>query len=253
MDEVLSLAASIGYDGVEVRSQCYHKHEVELTSSQSQRKEIQQKSKDSEIDICAVVTSCKYADPSTVKKNIELTLRFIDLATDIGCKKVRVFGGEIPVNLTRRNAIDLLVSSLSSLAEYAEVRDVIVCVETHDDWSDPNDVAEVLKKVHHPAIGTNWDIMHPVRYGACGMKDAYETLATWIKHVYIHDGKFGKGHELTLVPIGQGQVDHKVDISLLNETSYDGFVSGEWSDWESYKDHLPRKLAKIKGYERERN
>ena len=100
----------------------------------------------------------------------------------------------------------------------------------------------------HPAIGVNWDVMHPVRMGFATIEESFQTLKPWIRHLHVHDTKKGGP---PLVPIGTGDIDHKRIIELLQTISCDGYLSGEWIDWESHEIHLPRELATLKGYERE--
>jgi sugar phosphate isomerase/epimerase len=117
-------------------------------------------------------------------------------------------------------------------------------METHDAWCDPKNVAEVMKQVNHPAIGVNWDIMHPVRTGHATIDESFEALKPWIRHLHIHDASKETGK---LVPIGQGFIDHRRAIELLLTISYDGYMSGEWINWEDpYEVHLPRELATLK-------
>ena len=81
------------------------------------------------------------------------------------------------------------------------------------------------------------------------MDEAFNTLRHWIRHVHFHDGVTTDG-KLSMVPIGQGEIDHKRAIELLQGASYDGYLSGEWINWEPCEVHLPRELAAIKGFER---
>jgi sugar phosphate isomerase/epimerase len=180
---------------------------------------------------------------------VDETLRCIDLAADVGAPRIRVFGGKIGEGIDREEAIELVAKSLLSVADHAGERGVTVCMETHDAWCDPKNVAEVMKRVNHPAICVNWDIMHPVRTGFATIDESFETLKPWIRHLHIHDASKETGK---LVPIGTGFVDHKRAIELLLPISYNGYISGEWINWENpYDVHLPRELATLKRYEQE--
>jgi sugar phosphate isomerase/epimerase len=53
------------------------------------------------------------------------------------------------------------------------------------------------------------------------------------------------------LPIGQGAYDHRRVLELLQAEGYDGYLSGEWINWEPYEVHLPRELATLKQYEAE--
>lgn len=249
LDEMLSLAKRIGYDGIEPRIVSGHKHGIELDADAAMRRESRRKAADSGIALCCVATSCRYADPASTQQNVDETLRCIDLAADVGAPRIRVFGGRIGGGIDREEAIEVVAKSLLSVADHASERGVTVCMETHDDWRDPKHVAEVMNRVNHPSICVNWDVMHPVRGGFATMDQAFETLKPWIRHLHVHDASKGTDK---LVPIGEGAYDHRRVIELLPSISYDGYISGEWINWDDpYEIHLPRELATLKRYERE--
>ena len=250
LDEMLALAKRLGYDGIEPRLVSNHGHGIEIDIDDSARREIRQKVADSGIALACLATSCVYADPQTVKENIDETRRSIDLAADIGATRLRVFGGTIPEEVSRDQAIDLLTGAMQTLKDQAEQRSVTLCMETHDHWTLPGHLAEVMRRVSSPAIAVNWDIMHPVRQSKVTMDQAYAALKPWIKHVHFHDGAQGvKGY--SLVPIGEGDIDHRRAVELLKADSWDSYLSGEWIGWEPCEIHLPRELATMKKYERE--
>ncbi len=250
LDEMLALARRLGYDGIEPRIDSGHKHGVELDTDASQRQEIRQKAADSGIAICCIATSCRYTDPATAQQQVEETLRCIDLAADVGSPRLRVFGGKIPEGVSREAAIDLLAESLRAVADHAAQRGVVVCLETHDDWCDPTHVAEVMRRVDHPAIAVNWDVIHPIRRAGFSVDRSFQTLRPWIQHVHFHDGS-ASPDKVEYLPIGEGVVDHRRVVALLHGAGYEGYLSGEWINWEPYEVHLPRELAAIKRYEQE--
>lgn len=248
LDEMIELAQKYGYDGIEPRISANHKHGIELDTSAAVREESKAKVEKSGIALCCVATSCTYADPEKKGDMVAATMKAIDLAGDIGCHRIRVFGGGIPEGVTREKAIDILVESMKDVSDHAGERNVIVCMETHDDWCDPAHLAEVMKRVDHPAIGINWDIMHPVRVAKVSIDEAFNTIKPWIRHIHFHDG-LTNDDGLFLVPIGEGEIDHKRAKECLRSIDYDGFLSGEWISWEPYEKHLPRELATMKGYD----
>lgn len=251
LDQVLALAKKIGYDGIEPRVSSKHKHGVEFDASPAVRKEIRQKAEASGIRMACVATSCVYADPAKTAAMIEDTHKAIDLAGDVGAPCIRVFGGIFPESVSREQAIDNVAKALDSVAEHAQQRQVVVCMETHDDWCDPAHVAAVMQRVNHPAIAVNWDIMHPVRSAGATMDQAFDVLKPWIRHVHFHDDQIIDGQR-KLCPIGQGPVDHRRAVQLLKAMPYRDFLSGEWISWEPYETHLPRELATMKRYEEEK-
>ena len=250
LDKVLATAKQYGYDAVEPRIDSNHKHGVELDADAATRREIRQKALDGGIALCCIATSCTYADPARVKDAVEDTLRAIDLAADVGAPRIRVFGGLLPEGVSREDATNRLINSMNSAADRAEARGVVVCMETHDDWCDPADLARVLSAVNKPSIAANWDIMHPVLRAGKTMDEAFETLKPWIRHVHCHDGVAVDG-KTELRTIGEGIVDHRRALELLKSMPYDGWVSGEWIEWAPYDVHLPRELAALKRLEAE--
>ncbi len=247
--ELLDLAESLGYDAVEPRLQDGHGHGIEFDCTPEQRAEIRATFDTSPIDLCCIAVSCSYADPPTCEQHVNDTHLAIDLAGDLDCKRLRVFGGHNSVSLSREAAIDQCAGALSSVSDHAAERGVTICLETHDDWRDPAHVATLMQQVNHPNIAVNWDIMHPIMAEACSMEEACETLKPWIRHVHVHDGTREGPYGLTLVPIGEGIVDHGAALKCLKDMNYDGYISGEWISWEPYDTHLPRELAALKALE----
>jgi len=247
---MLALAKTYGYDAVEPRIQERHQHGIELEMSAAARREARQQAADAGVTLGCIATSCKYADPQTTDAQVEDTRRAIDLAADLGAARIRVFGGQIGGGLSRADAALLVAGALRRVATHAQQRGVIVCMETHDDWCNPQDVAAVMRLVNHPAIGVNWDIMHPVRTGHATMDAAFAALRPWIHHVHVHDGVVTV-QRIEYVPIGTGAIDHRRAVELLATTNYQDYLSGEWIGWEPAEVHLPRELATLKEYERQ--
>ncbi len=246
--EVLAAAKRLGYDGVEPRLDADHGHGVEVAATAAEREAVKQAFADAGVAAACLATSCRYADPETHDAMVADTHERIDLAGDVGCSRLRVFGGAFPETVTREQATELLAKGLSAAADHAGERGVTLCLETHDSWCDPAHVAEVLKRVDHPAVAANWDAMHPVRVTGATIDESFETLKPWIRHLHVHDGLNQSGKH-QLMPMGEGAIDHKRVIELMATIPFDGYLSGEWIDWEPYETHLPRELAVLKGYE----
>jgi sugar phosphate isomerase/epimerase len=248
-DEVISVAQRYGYDGVEIRTQSGHRHGLQLDAPSAVRKDARRIAADAGIALCCLATSCRFADKAQTTAMVEDARRALDLSSDLGITRMRVFGGRIPEGTSREDAVALVAESLGSLASYAAERDVVLCLETHDDWCDPRNVAEVLRTVNHGHVAANWDVMHPVRRKLATINESYTILKPWIKHLHVHDGV--EREKLSYTRMGEGEIDHRRVIALLLQDSYDGYLSGEWIDFEPYEEHLPRELQTLKSYERE--
>lgn len=250
LDQMLEVAVKYGYDAIEPRLDSKHAHGVEVAASADARKAIRDQVAASPIALACLATSCVYADPAHTEAMVANTHERIDLAGDVGAPCLRVFGGKLGEGLGREQGVELVADSLKQVADHAGERGVYVCMETHDDWCNPADVAAVMQRVEHPHIRVNWDFMHPTRTGHGSVSASFETLKPWIRHVHFHDGRQVEG-KLSMVPIGEGDIDHKTALARIREIDYPGVFSGEWIAWQPYDEHLPRELATMKRYETE--
>jgi sugar phosphate isomerase/epimerase len=248
LDETLTVAGDYGYDGIEPRLDAQHAHGIEVSATALERNTIRRLVDESDAELACLATSLSYADPAKSQGMVAQTHERIDLAGDLAVPALRVFGGQIPAGVSREQAIQQLVDSLTAVGDHAGERGVTICLETHDDWCNPAHVATVLRRVNHPAVAANWDIMHPVRTGKATMDQAFEALRPWIRHLHVHDGG---GTDLRFMSIGTGDIDHRRAMELLLGADYGGYVSGEWINWEPYDAHLPRELETLERYERE--
>ncbi|MFW6038845.1 MAG: sugar phosphate isomerase/epimerase family protein [bacterium] len=252
LDQLLTMARDYGYDGIEPRAGAGtpHAHGIEIETNSAQRAAICERIERSGIQLCCIATSCRYAHPDEVAVSIEQTAQYIDLAGDLGCPRLRVFGGAFEESDSREDAIARVASALRAVAEHAERRGVTLCLETHDAWTDPTHVAEVMRRADHSAVRVNWDVMHPQRAAGWSMDAAYHELKPWIHHVHVHDG-VDDMEKLELKSIGEGDFDHRRVIVLLAADGYDGFISGEWIGWTPATEHLPREVETLRSYEQD--
>lgn len=253
LDEMLDIAKRFGYDAIEPRIGIGHAHGVELELSPEQRAQVRQKAEASGITIGCIACSAKYTNAAELARQIEDTKRCIDLAADVGAARLRVFGGEVKADASPEAveaAVEQVADALRQVADHAQERGVVVCVESHTGFADPERMAEVMRRANHPAIAVNWDVLHPLRLAGASIDAAFQTLQPWILYVHIHDGLNHPGKPVIL-PIGEGDVDHRRVLQLLQSMNYDGYLSLEWEAEEGWQTHLPREIETMKRYEAE--
>ena len=247
--EVLAAACELGYDGIEPRLDAKHAHGIELSIGPAQRKTVRMQFHDAGVAVACISTPCSFSNPAKCEAQVELAKRYIDLAADLGCRRIRVFGGEVPEGLQRDAAQASIITSLRSLAPHAQSRSVTVCMETHDAWCDTAIVAFMMDELNHPHVGVVWDIMHTQRGGHATVEEAGKALRPWIRHVHVHDG-LARTDVLRIVPIGAGHFDHAAVLRVLLHDHYSGFVSGEWIESrmepELFDGHLRRELHTLR-------
>ena len=247
--EVLAMARELGYDGIEPRLDAKHAHGIELNTCPAQRHAIREQFQAAGVALACIATPCSFSNPAIAAKQVDAAKRYLDLAADLGCGRIRVFGGEVPEGVPRDAAQSCLIGSLRSLAPHAHSRGVTVCMETHDAWCDTAIVAFIMDEVDHPGVGVVWDVMHTQRTGQATMEEAHQVLRPWIRHVHVHDG-LNRTDVLRIVPIGTGDFNHAAVLRTLRHDRYTGFISGEWIEScmepELFDGHLRRELQALK-------
>jgi sugar phosphate isomerase/epimerase len=227
LDEVLALARRTGYEGVELRSGGGHAHGVEVDTGPNERATVKRKCAEAGIEPCCIAISARFADPADAAEWVAETEATIELASDIGSPVIRVFGGKLGEEVSRGEAVEAVAGHLRGLASEAEAHGVTLAMETHDAWCDAAHVAAVMRLVDHPAVGVNWDVMHPGRAAGYSLEASFELLKPWIRHLHFHDAMLVPD-KLDFRKIGEGEIDHRVILRQLAGIGYTGYLSGEW-------------------------
>ncbi len=253
LSDLLNLAVKHGYDGLEPRIDAEHAHRIETSMPAGERDRAKKLAADSGIEIGCLGTSLQFAIEAQADATVAHAREAIDLAADLDCPALRVFGGQFSEGVTREQAAAQCAVGLSAVADYARGRGVVLAFETHDAWTDPTEVISVLQRVDHPSVRVNWDVMHPLRQSGLPVAEAFEMLKDWIVHVHVHDGSLDP-ENVCILPMGTGEIDHQAAIGLLKQAGYSGFISGEWilsvmpEDFQTIA-HLGTEIAKLKEYE----
>jgi len=247
--EMLDTAKKYGYDGIEPRAQLEHKHGIEIQTSQEDRKEIRRIFEGEGIECACIATSIRYCSTDEEKRvnEIELTKKFIDLAVDIGCRRIRVFGGMPEATISYEEAIKIVAEAFSKVKDYAENNKVYVCLETHDFFSRADIAAAPVKMVNSPFIRINWDIMHPFTK-LMTIEEAFTELKGLIEHCHIHDGTYDKARVPKLALMGEGEIPYNIAVRLLKNSGYKGYLSGEYINAWPPEVVLPHDIDVLKSY-----
>ncbi|GMV67008.1 MAG: hypothetical protein AMXMBFR75_28030 [Candidatus Hinthialibacteria bacterium] len=248
LQDMLALAVNSGYDGIEPRLGAGHLHGIEIGTSMAERAEIRGLAEKSGIRICCLATGVCLTDPEKQAEELVSARKAMELAKDIGCPLIRVFGGAYPDKVSRSEAITHLARAFRDLIPDAERTGVQICLETHDHWCHPEHVSEVLALVDHPTAGVNWDFQHPLRTCGWNVENSFRLLSPWILHVHFHDGTLEQSR-LEMLPAGEGVYEVEKAVKLLQSIRYKGYLSGEWFDWPDYTEYLPREVSRMRKFE----
>jgi sugar phosphate isomerase/epimerase len=251
LQEILAGAIRYGYDGVEPRTVVQHKHGIELELTKAQRADVRAAFADCGIKMSAVATSLSYATPdqARIDERVEETKRYLQLAADLGSPNIRVFGGQPPEGMDMEAAVEAVAGALARCAKTAADCNVNIALETHDAFSLGKHAGAVVAQVNQPRVGINWDMAHSVRHGET-VAETYELIKGRIFHSHVHDITWPEDniHDLTMVQMGTGMVDHREAIRLMAQESADIALSLEWESGEAAEEILPREGALLRQF-----
>lgn len=228
-DKILQESVNLGYDGIEIRG-----IEGEMNIARCKpflpenldrtKKEL----KDRGIEICCLDTSCVFHSPEQFDQAVQEGIAAIDTAQQLEVPYIRVFGDAVPNNSNKEETIERVARGLKILVQHAEKTNVHVLLETHGDFADISNILSVLHQVEHTRLGVLWDINNPYKYETGeSMADTHTKLKPYIKHTHIKD-TLGRGEEMQIKLVGEGDVPVNECISLLREHGYNGWLSFEW-------------------------
>lgn len=169
--------------------------------------------------------SLSHSDPSVRRRRIDSTLKLFDWAAALGAPRVSVTSGRCPGLQPPEIELDYFVESLRTLCLEAESRGLQLSVEYEpgllvERWQE---LAEVIRRVDHPALGANLDLGH----ACCAGEDPVEAiqgLSGRIWNVHIEDIK-GQKH-FHLIP-GEGDMPLFDYFQALSEVEYQGMLTVE--------------------------
>jgi len=251
LDTIIAKAKEYGYGGFEPRVAAGHKHGIELSLSKMERSEIKKKVRDSGIDISCLATSARYSSPDEeeYRRNIDDCRNNIALASDLGVKLIRVFGGRLPEPKegNRERFYDRIACGLRECGLFADQHGVTLCLETHDDFCRVKNAVEVIARADAPGLSINWDFTHSLLSGD-DPGGAYRLACDKITHLHARDCKYkGNGKPLPapeaeflpegmyddweLVGLGEGDMPVREVMQLMVTDGFDGFFSLEWGNW----------------------
>lgn len=264
LDGLIAAAREYGFDAVELRVEWGHAAGMELDTPQERRAEARRKVADAGLAVSCLALGARLAKPSAEERaaQVERIARYAELAADLGAPMMRVFGGPVPEGHTVAGLRDAAAEALGQAAARAAEYGVAPCLETHDHFNDPADVAYVVSQAGHPNVGVVWHANHHLRLGI-PVADAYRTLRPWVRHCHISEGP-KPGDERPAngpLPLGSGDDNVREVVRVLQADGFAGVLSWEWingkqanygvPDLANYADprpYLAQHAAKLKEY-----
>jgi sugar phosphate isomerase/epimerase len=230
LKQIVNCSVENGYKGFEIRGlagemdlpKCPEFSKTNLPSSL-------RLIKDNDIKIINLGSSVNlhFAQEDKRKSNLDDAKRFIDLAEQLECPFVRVFPDDLPPDQTVEQTLDLIISGLITLGEYAKGSNVTILLESHGKVVYKDMLLKIMAGANHPKVGLIWDFFNMWVVTKESPKEVFDTLGKYIKHVHIKDANLVDGKPAYCL-IGQGVAPLREAMDSLKMANYKGYYSFEW-------------------------
>ena len=178
-----------GMEGVELRST--HQHGVEPSLDAAGREKVKAMFAKTKVKLVGLGSACQYhsANPEDVKKNIELTKSFVELAADLGAWGVKVRPNGLPKGVPEDKTLRQIAGALRECGDYAKDKKIVLFVECHGrGTSDPARMAKIMEHCNHPSVCLCWNCNGvDIDRKTGSVKANFDLCKPWIQHVHIHD------------------------------------------------------------------
>jgi sugar phosphate isomerase/epimerase len=213
--DLLELLPASGYQAVEFRCESNQKHGVEPEISVEERRRIRALITGAGLEVSCLSTGQRYEypDPALRQKAIERTKQFIDLAADIGCGRIRVFGNDFPAGVPKPQVVQYVGESLHECGQYAEGKGVDVLLEMHGEFYYWEYCLGAVKIADHPNVAINYNSdQRDLVNGSLAF--TLDKVKDYVRHVHMHD-------------LDSQEFPYKELFGILKKMKYANFLSLE--------------------------
>ncbi|MFE9933211.1 sugar phosphate isomerase/epimerase family protein [Streptomyces sp. NPDC005533] len=235
LDRSAALAASQGFDGLELRA--HPEEPLHPHSTAGERAAGLRTLTAAGVTALAVAGYARVAAPGTDEPVLAELRALIHLAADLEAPYIRVFpgGADLPEEAADAHA----VRRLRAAAPFAERHGVRILLETHDSHRTAAAAARVLDRVAHPAVGAVWDVLHTWLAGEHPARSR-QALAAHLGYVQVKDVR--SAQELTPTGLGTGVLPLPEAVAAAPT---DGWLCWEYEKrWYPDAADLPEQLTR---------
>ena len=214
LDKIIKVAHRWGYAAIEFRAESSHRHGVELELDAAGRKRVRRELEDNYLVASGIGTSSRFEspDPATRQQQIDRTKRYVELASDIDCGRLRVFGNDIPDGVESQDCVAYVGDALRELGEFAAPYGVEVNLEMHGQFNFWRYALGAVQRADLPNVGIVYNCDRRDEIGG-SVQETYSYVRDHINHVHMHDFTTG-------FPYGPV-------LRMLRDDGYEGYCSSE--------------------------
>ncbi len=189
VDKIIEMCSQHGFEGVELRTT--HAHGVEVELSASERAEVRKKFEAGPVALAGLGSAFEYhaSDPDELRRNIEGTKQYAQLAADVGAPgiKVRPNGLNLEAGVPEEETLRQIGESLAECGEHATKLGIQVRLEVHGHLTcEPARIRKILDHAGHPNVFACWN-SGPGEVVDGSIKDNFGLLAEDIGLVHMRD------------------------------------------------------------------
>ncbi len=251
IEQCIDLAAEMGFDAVEILH-------VQMQSEENAYLQmLKQRAFRKGLALCGMSTHQGFVSPdeSVRKRNIDHTIRCIEVAYALGIPTIRVNTGRwgtiksfnelmknrgeepTPPGRTDEEAFAWVVDSLRQCLKKAEQRGVMLALENHWGLSrTPEALMKIIERVNSPWLQALMDTGN-------FLEDPYDKLEHIApRTVYVQAKTYYGGGTWYTLDLGYPRI-----ARILRKHNYQGFVSLEFEGKEDYRTAIPKSLELLRG------
>ncbi|MGI6712109.1 MAG: sugar phosphate isomerase/epimerase family protein [Bacillota bacterium] len=227
-EEIITAAADIGYDGVELRGIGSEIYLPKLKNFALEKlPAIRTKLNNLNLEIPCLTTGAFLFDRSKKEEAQKEVADYLALAQGLETPYIRVLGDGSPGPGHFYADEALVEENLLELLPLAAQKNVTLLLETNGVFAESQKMSLLLEKINHPNLGVLWDVHHPFRYFKEPVNETYANLKPWIKHIHIKDSVIKDGM-VQYRMFGNGDIPAAKVIRNLSIDGYPGYVVLEW-------------------------
>lgn len=182
---IIQRCRNTGYEGVELRTT--HAHGVEPDISGQRRSEVRQMFADAGLTLWGLGTACEYHQTSQdeVRRNIELTKKFCELARDVGATGVKVRPNGLPEGVPEDQTLKQIGLALRECGAAAKDNGVEIWLEVHGPQTqEPVRIRKIMHYCGHPSVGVCWN-SNPTDVKEGSVRQSLELLRPFLLSCHI--------------------------------------------------------------------
>jgi sugar phosphate isomerase/epimerase len=228
--EVLELAASVGFNGVEPWGKPDH---LPLTAADERVREVKRKLDSLGLTCSHYGSYLRLGEDKAAARQKADMIRSIDIARMLGTKIIRIWAGNKNSEELSADEWSRIVSDARQYCALAESAGVLLAMEMHGNTLTNRSSAmlELIRQVNRPSLRANFQILNDT-------EDAYERAAQAGPYAVMCHAQnvAAAGKELPL--ISEGIVDFRRIYRILQGFGFDGFFEVEFVRGKTFDERV---------------